>query len=184
MTMKRLRKVKWDGEAVLIAYERMTANDEPDRVEVRSSDAPAASFAAALAALAPHVVALCEFSELDLELQVVGISFSYGKSGEQGAVITAFKPLLGSPAPLVLNTPHKPFAPTSEDMPPEYAMDSAQVKALRKVEREAWEYLAGVREQGDLFDVPGPHNDPALLGRTTAVVVLDSHEPVTLGAGA
>ena len=146
----RFSKIKYDGAKVRIEYEvdRENGND-PDEYSLFSADAPATSFHAALRALREDVIAICELpADQADKLSIRGVSLS-NTNGIMGACITALKAVTTANAPLVLNTPHLPSAPYSDN--PEPVLATETVERLNVLMAEAQKYIDGERAQGDLF---------------------------------
>src|SRR5690348_7581123 len=110
----RIKKVKKNSKGVVTIHFQRPNGDEWDDFTMACKSYPHPDFLAALAALVPHVITICELPTPYAEgLAVSGVSFSF-KEDNMGAVITAQKTLKTHPAPFILNTPHKPVSPYSE----------------------------------------------------------------------
>lgn len=187
---RRLRKLSYDGEKVLVRFEQTRLNGEPDEFETKCSDKPAPELIAALAALRSHVGHILELPPAYTEgLVVRGVSLGYGGETEvMGATITALRTLQTARAPLVLNTPFLPSAPYSETGDPGPLLPETCTDALRKVEAEAFRYVDGHRAQGDLFAAPAVVEAVRDLcpepgsGIESVTISAAGHEPVTLTA--
>lgn len=171
--MRRITKVKYDGERVQVAYEVIHGNGTVDRYTLDCEQEPEPSFTDALQKLVAHVVDLCEFArEYAFGLKTRGVTYTYGGKGGDvmGAVVTCLKTLQAVPSPLVVNTPHQTEAPLSEDGDPSICMTLEYAESLRIVQSEAARYVDGARAQMDLFmaETPaaaqGPEPAPATEG--------------------
>jgi hypothetical protein len=147
----RFTKIKFDGAKMRIEYEVERADgNEPDEYTVLSVDRPMASFDAALQALAADVVAVCELPADSLDkFTVRGVSISH-TNDIMGACVTALKALKTANSPLVVNTPHLPSAPYS-DNPDEPVMADEMRRRLSILMDETQRYLDGERAQASLF---------------------------------
>jgi len=148
----RITKIKYDGKKVRLEYQRIRADDaDPDEFSLQASDRPARSFAEALEALAQDVVTIAELAPTDRpKITVRGVTITW-TNDILGAVITALKALQTANAPLVLNTPHLPSEPYSEDGGGPLLAE-ATLERLQAMMHEAERYLDGERaDQGALF---------------------------------
>lgn len=150
--MTRIRKIKL-SEKVRIEYEVLVGDKVKEEYSLTSVDKPLLSFAEAMQVLAQSVVEICELPDKDINhIAVSGVSFSYG--GEKqvlGAVITAQKKLKKTDAPLNLNTPHKTEDFYGETGSASQLLDSLTIDKLYELMDEAEKYIAGERQQGELF---------------------------------
>jgi hypothetical protein len=147
----RIRKVKWNGDRLLVNYERARAGSdddesgEPDEFSINCKDRPSPAFLSALQALEKDVNAICEFKP-HAKLNVRAVSFSWSK-GVMGAVITAHRSLGTAPSPLILNTPHLPAEPYGAGAGGQL-MPAGMAERLRMLLEEVSRYvLGGAREQ-------------------------------------
>lgn len=150
----RIKKVKKNAKGVMTIHYQKPNGDDFDDYTMVCKSYPHPDLLSALDALVPHVSEICELpmSYRD-NLIVSGVSFSY-KDDNMGAVITAQKKLSSHPAPLLINTPHKPVAPYSEGGDESATLTSDCVIALENLQREASLYITGKRgvapvEEGD-----------------------------------
>ena len=144
------KKIRNKDDQVILVYEDETPHGN-DKYTMESFDEPAPEFKKALNGLAQHVIDICELSdEAPDNFNVKGISLS-DTDGITGVTITALKQLVHSNAPLVLNTPHKPFEPYTEGGDTSNCLTSDQIEAVEKLIEAARDYLRGKRAQGDLF---------------------------------
>lgn len=192
-TETRFTKIKYDGAKVRIEYEVEREGKEPDEYSLFSGDAPTTAFQAALGELRQDVIAICELplEQIDkLHIRCVSVSHT---NGIMGACITALKSVQTANAPLVLNTPHLPSAPYSDN--PEPLLPAETCERIRALMAEAQKYIDGERAQGDLFaDVATPeqaiakarvHEAVARLGSIgdgidSVTMTVPGHEPVVL----
>jgi hypothetical protein len=146
----RFTKIKFDGTRMRLEYEVIRrGGGDPDEYSLQCADLPLVDFRNALRALVDDVCVICEFPTSEAsKVKVLGCSITY-KDGILGAVLTATKDLMTSPAPLILNTPHlpeKPYGESGGSMLP-----ANTVRRVRALCVEAQRYLDGDREQGSLF---------------------------------
>jgi len=142
-------RVKFDGAKVRIEYQRKRVDDRYDEAVIASFDRPRPEFVAALQALAADVCLICELPADQVErLSVRGASFSH-TNDVMGAVITAMKPVKTAQSPLVLNTPHIPSAPYSDEGGGPVLAEET-VARLEAVINEAAQYIDGNRAQQPL----------------------------------
>lgn len=169
----RFTKIKYDGLKVRIEYEVEREGSEPDEYSLFSADAPATSFQAALTALREDVIAICELPAEQIDkLHIRGVSLSH-TNGILGACITALKSVETANAPLVLNTPHLPSAPYSDN--PEPVLSPETRERLVLLMAEAQKYVDGERAQANLFsDVKSPEDAIAKARVLEAVARLGS----------
>jgi hypothetical protein len=165
-------------QSVHIVHEQLNQQGKYDELALTSDDKPSPAFAAALA---EHVVAICELPYGDRErITVTGVSFSYTDAGVMGATIIARKELLRSTAPLNLTTPFKfesfPGGGDAGDERQLLAQDC--VHGLNDVCRECWRYLDGERAQLTLFSATLAPETPA-MGLPPAGAVEVHLSPVT-----
>ena len=121
--------------------------EDMDEYTLSCSDAPKPSFYDAANALKAHAAAICEMAPgWAHNLEIKGVSFSWSND-VMGATITALKPLSGSNAPLVINTPHKPETPYSEGGDETNCLTPECADALRTLLNEARDYVDGDRAQ-------------------------------------
>lgn len=151
----RFRKIKYsdkDGKVTLEYDKRNTKvkkREVWDEHTMTCHEMPVPSFLRAMAGLVPHAVNICELPEEWAEdglLKVSSISISYSDNGTMGATITSQRKLSNSHAPLVLNTPHKPFE-VADEADDSNVLSFSTVKAIDKLMEEALEYLNGERSQ-------------------------------------
>jgi len=155
MPKAEITKLKYKDDRVEIHTTQKLGNvgDDAKITVLRCSDAPAASFTKAFAALVGHARTILELQPGQWEdrITVTGVSFSRSDEDIEGAVITGVVSLDTANSPFSFNTPHLPFeqySPTGESpLMPEEAQD-----ALNELKREAEAYLGGKRAQGDLFE--------------------------------
>ena len=137
--MRRLLKFSYspkDSE-VAVRYEVDTPDGRIETHSLEAAEEPAPALVAALALIAPHVCALCEFPpEWAAQLTVRGVTIKRGES--KGLTITALRKLKGLMTPLVVNTPFTTEFGLECDM------------ALEELERLALGYVDGERAQGTL----------------------------------
>ena len=153
--MRRVKKVTYDGKRVLVRWEVPRVGADPDEYEVVCKDPPAPRMVLALAALAAHVIDICELERAYVfGLDVRGASFSYGGEAEvMGATITALKKVSTARSPLTLNTPHLPSEPyTEDDKSDTPCLSEGAIEALEELAEAALDYVDGKRAQVELFD--------------------------------
>ncbi|MCF7839775.1 MAG: hypothetical protein K9N22_03260 [Candidatus Marinimicrobia bacterium] len=144
------KKIRYKDNQVILTYEDETPHGN-DKYTMESFDEPAPEFKKALSGLAPHVIDICELSnESPDNISVLGVSLS-DTDGITGVTITALKNLVRSNAPLVLNTPHKPYESYTKDGDDSNCLTDDQIDAVETLVEAARDYLRGKRAQGDLF---------------------------------
>ena len=140
--MRRLLKLKADGDAVLVKYDELDGEDDGDTVTLESSDPPLPALREALQAMAEHMVAICELpARWTEEIRIVGVTVTYSDDA-RGLVITGLRRLQGHAAPLVLNSPHATDAEAEKGA---YTLGCGL--ALDELEEEVWRYVQGERAQ-------------------------------------
>ena len=150
----RIKKVKKNSKGVVTIHYQRPNGDEFDDFTMACKSYPHPDFLQALADLVPHAAEICELPQSYHEnLQVSGVSFSY-KDDNMGAVITAQKKLKTHPAPLIINTPHKPVEPYAEGGDDSATLSTGCVMILDRLQKEAELYIGGKRgvapvEDGD-----------------------------------
>lgn len=151
----RFTKVKYDGSKVRIEYTvEREKGKAPDEYALVSADAPLPSFSEAMHDLSADVLTICELPEEQrTKLKVRGVSLTH-TNDILGACITALKTVKHANAPLVLNTPHLPEAPYSDNPDEPVMVDGMADRVLRLCE-EAQRYLDGERSQQSLFAAEG-----------------------------
>jgi len=145
----RITKLGWTPKTgrLALAWEFPSATEgEWDEFSFSRKVKPHPDLLGALQALAPHVVEICELEDLqEPAIEVRSVTYTWAHD-VMGAVITALRQLQNSPAPLVLNTPHKPSAPYGdEEGDPAQLLSEPTVLALRRLANEAREFLGGKR---------------------------------------
>jgi hypothetical protein len=139
--------VKIKEDKVHIEYKKKR-NDTWDDFSLTCHQAPAPGFVKAIDDLRPHVVEICELPKDYVSgLTVTGVTYTYaGDADIMAATIIAKKTLNSSNSPLLLNTPHKP-SDADEKGAGSPVLSSACVKILKKLQKEAIEYINGKRAQ-------------------------------------
>mgnify|MGYP000847248248 FL=1 len=128
-------------------YQSSTANWDGHTLTCK--DKPRDELLAAMKALAPHVLDICEFVKENIEdFMVSGVTWSYTEDN-QYVTLTAQKKLEYSRAPLILNTPVRPEEPGKDD-DMTFCMSEELMDDLRKLEADAWRYIMGDRAQQQL----------------------------------
>lgn len=155
----RIKKVKKSSKGVVtIVYQRANG-DEWDDYSLACKSEPHPDLLAVLSALVPSVVEICELPMgYEEGLIVSGVSFSYSNDN-MGAVITSQKTLKTHPAPLILNTPHKPVAPYSEGGD-DACLSSKTVMMLDALQNEAKAYIDGKRGTPVKEEAPDDTSEP------------------------
>jgi hypothetical protein len=160
----RITKVKYDGKKVRVEYERGSLTD-PDEFLVSCKDEPSVEFKDALQALQPDVNELCEFP-IDQALSIRSVSYSH-TNGIMGACVTALRSLKKANSPLVINTPHLPSEPYSDNAD-ELTLDPNMTERLIHLANLAEMYVGGdARAQASLLDAPA--EQPAELSLTLSI---------------
>jgi hypothetical protein len=118
-----------------------------------SADPPLQSFRDALQAFAPYVSSLLDLPEhWQAELVVTGLSIDReAETGLRGLIITVRRRIeKANGRPVIINTPRMPEAgeTTSDKIA---TLADAEIELLETAEREAYKYVKGEREQGQLF---------------------------------
>lgn len=155
------RKIAYNAKdhRVRISYQIPNGTEEPDEYQVSVRQPPHPDLTERLEAMRTHVIDLCELDGLEPDqLEVRSVTITW-KHGVMGAVITALRELKRSPAPLVLNTPHKAADfYTEEEGDPDSLLPGEAVDAIHELIAEAKLFLEGKRgeeeeePQKDLFD--------------------------------
>lgn len=131
---------------------RVEDRSQQDSIEqtLTSHDDPRPEFVEALQALTAWVVDVCDLpDDYDEGMRITGVSLSPGEYG--GCVVTALKKVSGANAPVVINTPHVPETPTSDEAP---CLPPNVIEMLATLEDEADKFWRGERAQAELFDAP------------------------------
>lgn len=153
ITEKRIAKVKMtkDGQIIIVHVEKHGEFNEKEII-FKSFDAPHEDFTNALSALTAHARAILQLPKdwKEGEMRVTGVSWSMSDDGIQGAVITGQASLDTADAPFNFNTPHLPFEQYS-DSGNSPTMSVLAIEALEKLQAQAEEFMAGKRQQQDLF---------------------------------
>ena len=147
----RILKVKMKDGRVQITYDKIQ-DKGTNKYTLDSFEKPTPEFTNALKELHKHVQEICEFEfsfELLDAINVTGVSFSYSKDDDIGAVITAQRALKNSKSPLNLNTPHK-MAEAISDQDDSYCLTPACCDDLHRLIEEARKFIAGERSQLEL----------------------------------
>lgn len=140
----KITKIDHDGWDTRIEWTEESANDKDDERMLRSRDFPAPAFIAALEALVPDVMELCELpAAWAEELRVCSV-----RRGQSGVTIEAMRPLTRLHSSMQVKTPCLPItSPTKVTLPP---MTAHRVMVLCQ---EAIAYVQGDRAQAELdFD--------------------------------
>ncbi len=151
----RFTKIKYDPkkERVVLNYHVQNGTDEPDEYTVNIRQPPHPDLVAALEALGPHVLRLCELDGVEEDdIEVRSVSFSWAQD-VMGCTITALRSLRRSASPLVLNTPHKASDHYGEDGDEEQLLDSDTVTALEQLITEGREFLGGKRGEREQTEI-------------------------------
>jgi len=149
VTKVKIKLVKGQVSFVRVEFGQPHGEDMM-QVVVESKDAPKASLPAALQALGPHALDLCELprewgADADSPAHVGGMSVRHDDTGV-GVVISCVK-TLASGAAMSFNTP---FVREANEHGPELSGD--ELRAVERVMAEALAYVDGKRAQGDLFN--------------------------------
>lgn len=161
----RFLKIKYDGEEMLLKYERLNKAGQWDEYSLKSRQEPHADFIRDLDNLSLIQVRMCElveedseYDDLDSEMSrhdVRGISLSYGldDSGKvvMGVTVTSLRRLDQSNAPLTLNSPHKFDRPHTEHGDEDVLIAPEDMDLIRNLCQEALSYIEGKRKQLDMF---------------------------------
>ena len=150
----RIRKVKITKyNQIHMVYEAGPSNGDEYQFTCRDQAKP--EFYEALAAMAEHVIDMCELPDGYLDrIKVRGVSFSYGGESEtMGATISAVMELEESYQALNLVTPHKASAMYCPDTPDDekQLLTGDCIDALEALLVECERYIQGERAQGSLF---------------------------------
>lgn len=151
----RIRKVKiTKNNLIHMEYEHGPGNGDEYTFTCRDKARP--EFYTTLAAMAEHVIEMCELPDNYLDrITIRGVSYSYGGENDtMGAVISAAMELEDSYQGLNLVTPHKASAMYCPDTPddPKQLLSDDCIKALEALLDECERYIKGERAQGTLFD--------------------------------
>ncbi len=143
-------KIKDDGKQVTLRWD--TAKGETVvHHELESRERPAAEFRAVLADFVMPVLDLLQLPpEYAHEFAVVGLAINREeKDGRLGLVVTCFKKLEETNAPLVLNTPH--LREYVDGDPDGHYLPSVMLRRIKRAELAAEHYVDGTREQLSLL---------------------------------
>jgi len=149
----RMKKIKSLREQVILEWQTPAKEGKFNNHSLESSDEPRPEFKKALAALKPHLIAMCEIEALDKKLiRVSGVSLSYkGEHDTMNAILTGMKSHKNSNGQLNLNTPLKPSENmTGEDTAAENLLPETCVKLIKNLIGEAVIYINGDRSQTEL----------------------------------
>ena len=142
-------KIKYSKERIIIEYDEEKGVGT-NNLTLNSFEAPAPSFKKAFKRLEKWVNEICELNlsskEVSTLISIIGVSFSW-TNDIMGAVISAKKHLEGTPAPLILNTPHKPSEPYGKNADEGNVLDNDCIEDLENLQKEAEKYLNGKRAQ-------------------------------------
>lgn len=160
----RIRKVKITKyNQIHMIYDAGLGNCDEYQFTCRDKARP--EFYASLAAMAKHVIEMCELPDDYLgRITVRGVSYSYGgKNDTMGATITAAMELEDSYQALNLVTPHKASAMYNPETPDDekQLLTGDCIDALEHLMAECLLYIEGERAQGSLF--------PAVEGATVEI---------------
>lgn len=137
------------GTTTLTRVEDRTAKESIEQT-LTSHDDPRPEFVTALQALTAWVVDVCDLpDDYDHDMRITGVSLSPGEYG--GCVVTALKKVSGANAPVVINTPHVPETPTSDESP---CLPPPVCAMIATLEEEADKFWRGQRAQAEMFDGP------------------------------
>ena len=118
-----------------------------DQHALTCHDNPLPSFNKALAALNPHVLALCEMPTTDLEkVKATGLTITI-KGDNNHALIVAQKRIRDGKRVFNITTPSLPMHEDEENKAMDHLSEDEE-KAIEKVIKEAKKYVAGDRAQG------------------------------------
>ncbi len=156
MSEPLVTKVKMGRKKLEIQYavEREESTDNPDVAAFKCGDAPADSFKDALAALRPHVAAMCEMpqaAEWSRNLIIEQVDILWRRENGVlaiGGFVKFRKPLKKSDESLVLVTPEK-WEKTKQTKKDEeqYCLTEEQAAVLNEIASEALKYVKGQRAQ-------------------------------------
>ncbi|MDD4888893.1 MAG: hypothetical protein PHU85_03105 [Phycisphaerae bacterium] len=174
VTLVRIR----DGD-VEIQYE-VCRGDHTDKYTMVCSEAPRPALPQALAALAPHVIEICEFpADYGQGIRVTGLRLTHKKE-ILGAVITAVKTLGTSDIPFVIHTPHKtefPYSPQDDGAAQDKCLSEGAVMVISAVVEEAFAYIDGSRA---VTQARLPFADNAAPASPSAGAVIGDWKPIPL----
>lgn len=165
-------KIKHNKGTTTLTRVEDRSQQESIEQTLTSHDDPRPEFVTALQALTAWVVDVCDLpADYAEDMRITGVSLSPGEYG--GCVVTALKSVSGANAPVVINTPHVPETPTSENGP---SLPAAVCEMLASLEGEADKFWRGERAQAELFDAPAggveitePYAPPAGATATLSV---------------
>lgn len=145
--MKEIQKIKYERKncLVTIEYSIIEENSDDIKTTLKSSDEPREELVEALNQLAPYVESICCLPEHYCDMaEIRGVSFS-NHNDVMGAVITALVPVKSANSPVVLNTPHLPASPYSEDYEAPQ-LPYGCVLVLKVLKQEVINYIEGHRK--------------------------------------
>lgn len=140
-------RIKDDGKQVTLKWETVEG-DTVIRHELESRDRPTEAFRAVMASFITPVLDLLQLPpEYADAFSVVSLAINREEGdGRLGLVVTCFKKLPDTNAPLVLNTPHlRQYV--DGDHPEGKYLPSAFERGIKKAEAAAQLYVNGTREQ-------------------------------------
>jgi len=153
MIIKQVRIIK--KGAVKITIDAGSNDDGTNRFTFTCFEQPKPEFFKAMEGLKVYVQKLCELEQTPQKMiTVTGVKFTYaGENNTMGASIFARKHLANDPKGMAFETPHKISGPYKgdKDGDPGGQFTEGAVKALNRVIDESKQYVAGIREQKDLF---------------------------------
>lgn len=147
--MLEVNKISYDRKKgiVKVIYDELDRESDTKEVTFTAYDKPLEGFVSALDALTQDVLTICQFSEdYGISMQIRSVSLSR-TNGILGAVITCFKELDTSYAPLVINTPHLPYQPYSDGDDNAPVLPSGCKERIEKLISEAEKYINGDRAE-------------------------------------
>lgn len=149
----RFSKIKYDGERVVLEWTTKKLNKEEVEQRLTSLQRPAPKFIEAMEAFRPIVFDLLKLPDSYKEgFRVTGLSINEEEGdGRAGLVVTCRKSLPDANSPLILNTPHlREIVDGDKDQGPGFFI-AGMDEALRYMMEVAEKFVAGERDQGDLF---------------------------------
>lgn len=155
MQFTRIKYRDGDGKVELV----WETNEGPKRKDaishsLTSFDRPHPDFVKGLEAFLDPVLELLELRDAyRVGMKVTGLAINYEDGdGRCGLVVTCLKELDEARSPLVLNTPHLREWTNEDEEGPGF-MSTELEGRLDRMQGLARDYLNGIREQGDLFEV-------------------------------
>jgi hypothetical protein len=151
----KFTKIDFSGRRIKVVYEQPNQSEDTNRYTFECHDQPDPKLRLALLNLREHAVAECELDGMELNrVDVVKLAFYYDKDrpAVMGVEMTINYHLLNSDEVLSITTPRK-FAIIGElKYDPRVNLTDKCMGVIQCVMAETEAYIAGIRQQIDLFE--------------------------------